>query len=104
MDIVNLTQHTINEVTTGKAFIPSGIIARVRQATKEVCIHNGVPIYTTELGKVENLPERVKGTIYIVPALVLNAVPRNRTDVVSPGNLRRDENGRPIGCVGFRMQ
>lgn len=100
----NLTAHTINEVTTGINIPRSGIIARVKQTTLKSAEHAGVPIYTSEFGEVEGLPEPVDGVIYIISALTLNAVPPHRKDVVAPGNLQRDENGQPVGCVGFRAR
>lgn len=99
---VNLTSHTINEVTTGLEVPRSGIIARVKQSTVKSAEHSGVPIYTSEFGEVEGLPAPQEGVLYIISALTMNAVPANRTDVVAPGNLQRDENGQPVGCVGFR--
>ena len=101
---VNMTAHTINEVTTGMEIPRSGTIARVKQHTKKTQTHAGVPIYASSFGDVEGLPEPQEGVIYIVSALALNAVPSSRTDVVAPGNIQRDENKQPIGCVGFRAK
>ena len=102
MGIVNLTPHVITEVTTGKAFQPSGIIARVKMSTNKVNEVDSCPIYSTKFGEVEGIPEPKCGVIYVVSSLALNAT--DRSDVVSPGNLQRDESGQPIGCVGFRMK
>ncbi len=101
---VNLTAHTINEVTTGLTIPRSGTIVRVKQQTRKLKAHANVPIYVSSFGEIEGLPARQKGIVYIVSALALNEVPRERTDVVAPGNLQRDENGQPIGCVGFRAK
>lgn len=102
--IVNLTAHTINEVTTGNSYPASGIVARVKSSTTKVGQHGGCPIYVSEFSDIEGLPEPVENVVYIVSALALNAVPAHRTDVVAPGNLQRDEKGQPIGCVGFRRK
>ena len=102
--IVNLTSHTINEITTETTFPASGRVVRVKDNTVKVGSYNGCPIYQSTFGDVEGLPEPVKGTIYIVSALALNGVPKNRVDVMSPGNLCRDENGKPVGCMGFRAR
>ena len=102
MKIVNLTSHTINETTTGKAFPASGTIARVKTNNSKAAIVQDVPVYSTTFGEVEGLPAQQEGTTYIVSSLVLNAVPSNRTDVVAPGNLQRNEHGQPVGCMGFR--
>ena len=101
---INLTAHTINEVTTGLEIPTSGIVARVKQETKKIASHAGVPLYTSVFGEVEGLPEPREGIVYIISALALNAAPVNRTDVVAPGNLQRNEHGQPIGCVGFRSR
>ena len=98
---INLTSHTINEVTTGLAIPASGRVARVKSSTIKAGEHAGVPIYSSTFGEIEGLPEPVDNVIYIVSALALNAVP-DRADVVAPGNLQRDEKGQPIGCCGFR--
>ena len=102
MKFINLTSHTINEVTTGLAIPPSGRVARVKASTIKSAEHAGVPIYSSTFGAVEGLPEPQTDVIYIVSALALNAVPTNRTDVVSPGSLQRNEYNQPIGCCGFR--
>lgn len=101
---INLTAHTINEMTTGTKIPPSGQIARVKQSTVKSAEHAHCPIYTSEFGDVEGLPDPVEGIIYIVSALTLNGVAASRVDVVSPGNIQRDENKQPLGCVGFRAQ
>jgi len=102
MTFVNLTSHPINEVTTGLTLAPSGIIARCKSSTVKTGTHANVPLFeTTFSGQIEGLPEPVEGTIYIVSALALNCA-GDREDVVSPGNLQRDQQGKPIGCFGFR--
>lgn len=101
MKFINLTPHTINEVTTGNSYEPSGKVARAKSTTILVNRHDDVPIYQSTFGTLEGLPDPVENTLYIVSALALNST--TRTDVVSPGTLQRDENGQPIGCVGFRV-
>lgn len=103
MQFINLTPHNLYEVTTGTTLPASGIVARVKSSTVTASKHAGIPIYMTEFGELEGLPEPVEGTMYIVSSLALNAVPAHRTDVVAPGNLVRDEAGQPIGCCGFRQ-
>ena len=46
---------------------------------------------------VTGLPEPQEGVIYLTSTLVAQAVP-DRTDVLVPADLRRDEAGRIIGC------
>ena len=101
-EFVNLTSHTITEVTTGTIIPRSGIVARIKAATNKVTKHNEIPVYQTIFGEIEGLPEPKENTIYIISALALNAVPKNRTDVVSPGRVCKSEHGEIIGCIGFR--
>lgn len=49
------------------------------------------------------LPEPAKDTVYVVSNMTMNAVPKERTDVVDPGPVEKDENNKPIGCRGFRI-
>lgn len=104
MKFINLTPHIITEITSGQSFKPSGIIARVKSSTEKISSHSGCPIYKSVFGDIEGLPNTKPDTIYIVSALALNAVPAHRTDVVAPGNLQRNQEGQPIGCMGFRVK
>jgi len=103
MNIINLTAHSINEMTTGTIIPASGMIARVEQQSVKAKVWHSMPIFKTEYGELMGLPAPKKGTLYIVSAMALNAVPKNRTDVVAPGYLKRGEDGQPIGCIGFRI-
>ena len=99
---VNLTPHTINvfyEDGSQTAF-PSEGCARVNQITEASGVQDGVTIYQTKFGAVEGLPAPQPGVFYIVSALV-NSRALNRPDLLSPGNLVRDHEGRVIGCEGF---
>ena len=102
MQIINLTAHSITEVTTGLTFPATGKVVRVKQSTTKVAEHMGIPLYSTVFGQVEGLPEPTPDTIYIVSALALQAIPSTRKDVVSPGNILKDEHGKIVGCTGFR--
>ena len=112
--LVNLTPHNINIIgETGSTIIhTSGIIARVnmivstidtvaqyitkRNYEKEV----GVPMFKTVYGEVTNLPEEVRDTLYIVSGMVQTAA-KDRTDLVVPANLVRDDKGMVVGCTGL---
>lgn len=104
MTFVNLTSHTINEITSGKEFPPSGRVARVKSSTVKVAEYDGCPLYASTFGELQGLPDPVEGTVYIVASLALKVVDKDRTDVVAPGNLQRDEHGQPVGCIGFRIE
>ena len=104
MKFINLTAHDITEVTTGIVIPASGTIARVNTSKTKVATHAGIPMYKTEVGSIEGLPEPETDVIYIVSGLSLGAVPAHRTDVVSPGNLQKNPTGQILGCLGFRTK
>jgi hypothetical protein len=56
-----------------------------------------VPVNQTRFGEVFGLPEPQPDTIYVVSALVAQAVP-DRSDVFVVDDTVRDEQGRIIGC------
>ena len=100
--LINLTPHAIHEVNTKITFPPSGNVARVSVSYIKDGEINGIPVCRAEYGSVEGLLELKKDTVYIVSGFVKSAVPE-RKDVVSPGELVRDESGKPIGCDGFKI-
>lgn len=118
MKYVNLTPHEINiyaavvDAKTGKdtsestlslTVPPSGEIARVAVKPR---YHMTLPkpaevvLYKQVVGEVVGLPEPATDTILIVSAQVRLAVP-HRHDVASPGELKRNETGQPVGCIGL---
>jgi len=110
MKFINLTPHTI-KITDGQNNGPwypaSGQVARVQVTRQTVLIledekepWHSTRIYSPSFGEVEGLPEKQPGVMLIVSALVRNALP-DRDDLVSPGNLVRNEHGEVIGCDGF---
>ena len=102
--IVNLTPHALTLLNESGAVVanipPSGEVARVKTARQRIGDHEGVPLFTTEFGEVEGLPAPQDGTIFVVSGLVRSAVP-HREDVFSPGQLVRDDKGRPTGAIGL---
>jgi len=106
-NIINLTPHTLNVHTHGEVLnIPaSGSLARVASEYFKLkyTADYGVDLFTCVYGEVEGLPpyRPSSNTLYVVSGIVKSAVP-NRPDVVSPGQLIRDENGKPVGCKGLR--
>lgn len=95
---VNLTPHTIH-LPTGPVE-PIGVLARCTEETVPVGVLGGVPIVTRRYGKVENLPPVHEGLVYIVSHMARVACPE-RTDLVSPGDLTRDADGRITGCTNL---
>jgi len=61
---------------------------------------NGIPLFSRAFGEVIGLPAPAEGVLLIVSALVADASP-DRLDLVSPGELVRDDKGQPVGCKGF---
>jgi hypothetical protein len=95
MKFVNLTPHEINPIG-GDSIAPSGDVARV--STRNIEVLPG--FFAQETGEVQGLPGAQEGVLFIVSAMVRLAVPE-RGDVVSPGELVRNEQGQPVGCRGF---
>lgn len=104
--LVNLTPHMLNIACEDGEFFklePSGKVARVSVENKphldvlagDVSIPTTLPVF----GEIEDLPEPQDGIIYVTSMLV--AARAQRVDVLSPGELIRDEGGKPIGCRGL---
>lgn len=60
----------------------------------------GVAVYRTVFGEVTGLPDYEEGTYLLVSTMVREALPLRR-DLVSPGQLLRNEEGQVIGCLGL---
>jgi hypothetical protein len=108
MKFINLTPHDITVILNAeggsKTFAKSGTVARVSQVTAVAFTVDGINISTATFGPVVGLPEREDDTLYIVSAMVKSAADLrfgDRSDLVSPGELVRDDSGNVIGCKGF---
>jgi len=106
LNIVNLTPHALNLMPAGPTgpvvtIPPSGQVARC--ATSRVQVDTvtvdgiTVPVNRTEFGAVTGLPDPQPDTIFIVSAVVAQAVP-NRPDVFIVDDAVRDDQGRIIGA------
>jgi len=96
---VNLTPHPI-VIVGGPTLAPSGSLARCVAESVPAGEHGGVALSRVTYGVVEGLPAPEEGVLYIVSGLVRAAVP-TRADVVSPGDLARDSDGKVTGCKGL---
>ena len=81
---------------------PSGTVARLetyRFKTGMNVISEGVilAVWRTEYGLITGLPEPQPDTLYIVSALV--RIRARRDDVISLGDLIRDDQGRITGAA-----
>ena len=109
MKIVNLTPHEINifrsmaDTVPMMSIPPRGIIARVSMISELYGDIDGVPIFSFSFGDIVDMPNQESGTIYIVSAMLLeHKSMKNRMDAFAPGELKRNEKGQPIGCIGLR--
>jgi hypothetical protein len=93
--IINLTPHAI--VLPDRTIEPGGMIARCKEFSVGAGTINDIEIIRRRYGNVENLPEAKPDTWYIVSLLVKQVLPE-RKDLLSPGDLIRDEKGNIIGC------
>lgn len=108
MKLVNLTPHALSIIGPNGILElpPSGAIARVDVEMRHIenlnidGTNTQIGAYRQKVGKVTGLPTYEPGVIYVTSALVRLAVP-DRQDVVSPGELLRDEQGQPRGCHGL---
>ena len=103
--IVNLTPHNINIWDEGglnelQTVEPSGVIARCAITQEIVGRIYAVSLFRVSYGEVEDLPEEKENTIFIVSLLVRLGSPE-RQDLASPGELIRDNEGKPVGCKGL---
>ena len=104
--LINLLAHTINDVSSGKAYEPSGQVARVDKKDVIKDTAEGTPLYITEYGEIHGLPPEIEGTFYIVSAIIINAIHANgldRKDCVAPRKTQRDAMGNPVACNGLRF-
>lgn len=102
MEIINLTPHAI-VLNDGTKFEPSGLIARVASELTVSSVVDGIPLFRQTFGEVEGLPAETPNTMYIVSAMVLNAV--DRKDCIAPATSHKDvvrnEAGHIVSVPGF---
>lgn len=100
--IKNLTPHAIHIVSLTSTDVirtiePSGPPARVTENLVSIGEFDEIPLTVPTYGHVVGLPDPEPGVLLIVSMLVKAAQP-HRADLVSPGELVRDQEGRIIGC------
>ena len=101
--IINLTPHVLNIIGADGTTVniaPEATPARVKSTQTVTSIINGLEVFTTTYGAVEGLPAPAPGVVYVVSRMVKSAVP-SRPDVLVPGALVRDTDGRVIGARGL---
>ena len=101
MEFINLTPHAI-VMNDGRVFEPSGTIPRVQQFMSDF---DGNQIAIQSFGEVENMPAPKADTVYIVSAMVLSALGKDRQDCVAPATNHtetvRNEKGHIMSVPGF---
>lgn len=105
MKIQNLTPHSLTLVGDNGTLVvpPSGQIARLavtRESLAPVTV-DGVQLTVSRptLGDITGLPEALPNVILVVSALVADAA--KRPNVMSPGELIRNDSGTVIGARGL---
>ena len=96
--IKNLTPHAIT--LRGKIIEPSGL-ARCTQNVQRVGTIDGIPVNKKTFGAVEGILPKKEGTIYIVSAIVAQALAGTRDDVYVVDDTIRDEKGRIIEALAL---
>jgi len=108
MNLINLTPHIVTINGHGDASVaikPEAVPARC--TPKNVYVgtveYQGekFPVFRSEFGAVENLPEPKEGTKFIVSKVVADAVLGTRDDILIPGPAIRDDKGNIIAADGF---
>lgn len=101
MTFRNFTPHEINLLDENQQVIhtiqPEETPIRLSQSTVQVDTIGGVSITETQFGETQNLPEQQNGVYLIVSRLILSANP-DRSDLLVPNELVRNEAGHIIGC------
>ena len=103
--ILNYTPHSITGVGDDGHVIrnyPSVGVARLKSETVRVYDLNDIPVTKTVFGEPEGLPNESGVVFYIVSGLIKSAL-TERTDLLSPGELVRDDQGRVIGCKSLSL-
>ena len=103
--VINLTPHKVivlnEERKVVKEFLPSGNVPRATTIDKCIGEIDGIPIYESKLGEVKDLPPKREGRLLIVSNVIKSLFPE-RKDLLVPHHLVRDDEGKIIGCMGFR--
>ena len=110
----NLTPHALNVKTTAGDFVtippsnrgPARVI--YDRLPPEVVSYGGLAEFAVTVAgsprEIVGLPdpdEDDEPVVYIVAKAVADAAPSWREDLMSPGRLIRDEDGKVVGCDGL---
>jgi hypothetical protein len=84
-------------VLCGTTITSSGI-ARCETTVNQIGEIDGIKINRKSFGEVTGLPEPQADTIYVVSAIVAQAVSGKRDDVYVVDDTIRNEQGQIVGC------
>lgn len=105
MKIVNLTPHEIVVYRESEIHlrIQSSGFVRASQVEKEAGQVNGIPLKRVAFGKVQEMPQPEKDTVFVVSQITANALKeQGRTeDILITNDAVRDDAGKIIGCRSF---
>ena len=104
----NLTPHKVKIFKLVRTVPDLDLVIEVGEAVARVSCEyikvdkkvDGIDLYRPVFGEVTGLPDYEEGVYLLVSAMVREALPL-RKDLVSPGQLLRDDNGNVIGCLSL---
>ena len=105
MNYINMTPHPVRVLNDNHELVlelpPSGQTARVSEDSHFLWENqsDSIPVYVTTM-LYSTCPDPEKGVYYVVSKLVALSLPE-RSDLLVPHGLVRDDNGRIIGCRGL---
>ena len=105
MEIRNCTSLVLNIIKQDGEVLdlpPCGIVPRCSQSEECLMMVNGIALTRQTFGDVVDLPEPEKDVMLVVSRLVASACP-DRPDLLVPGPLVRDSEGKVIGCRGLSI-
>lgn len=100
--LVNATPHALNIVQRDGSVLTlasSGVVPRCESNELVDRAIGLIEVTRQTLGHVQGLPDPIPGTYFIVSRLVASAT--KREDLLVPGSLIRDDQGKVIGCKGL---
>jgi len=110
MNFLNYTPHQINllnesggNIQTYESECGMENLPRVEQSVEKVDTLDGINITRNTYGNVENLPEKVEGTMLIVSMMTMTAA-SDRDDLCCPNELVRNEKNHIVGCKSFAVK
>lgn len=109
--LVNLTPHAVtlvdSEGTVLAQFAPVAPAARCAVTSQQVASVEvagvQVPVYSSVMGEVQDLPAPEHGVLYIVSRIVAEACKGTRSDLLVPDKTVRNNDGQIVGCAGFAV-